>query len=301
VEDQDGFLVTCPSTSPENEFLTPDGQSASVGVSSTMDIALLNDLFANCIEASTILGVDESFRERLVAAKSRLRPYLIGKYGQLQEWSVDFDEVEPGHRHLSHLLGLQPSNQITPRATPELANAARRTIERRLAHGSGYTGWSAAWIVNFWARLGDAEGAAIAVAKLFTNSTYPNLFDSHPPDIFQIDGNFGGAAGIAEMLLQSHDGDVTLLPALPTGWPIGSFRGLRARGGVEVDLTWSNGRATSGTLRTTASALIRLRPPREQRIAAVMVDGTAISVRQAADDVVEVHASAGATLNLAFE
>jgi len=272
VEDPKGRLVTCPSHSPENSFFLPDGSTSQFTYGATMDLEIIHDLFTNCIAASKVLNVDPEMRAEMEKALTRLAPLQISqKTGRLQEWIEDYGEPEPGHRHISHMFGVYPGEQITPRATPELADAARKSLDYRLSHGGGHTGWSRAWIVSLWARFCEGDTAYDNLKALLANSTALNLFDLHPP--FQIDGNFGGTAGIAEMLLQSQGGEIALLPALPKAWPSGSYRGLRARGGFEAAVDWTDNRAQSATIRATLKNPCTIRAPKGQAIVGVM-DGT---------------------------
>jgi alpha-L-fucosidase 2 len=298
VEDRQGRLVTGPSLSPENRYRLPDGTVASLTMGPYMDTEIAHALFSRLMAAGEVLGVDEGLRRRASAARDKLPALKIGKHGQLQEWLEDYDENDPGHRHISHLFALHPGTQITLRGTPALARAARVTLERRLAAGGGGTGWSRAWIVNFWTRLEEGDLAHEHLVALLAKSTLPNMLDSHPP--FQIDGNFGGAAAIAEMLMQSQNGEIALLPALPSAWPNGAVTGLRARGALELDVQWRAGEALEVRLRPLIDGEHVVRPPRSQRVAAVTSGGAPVAVTSLDDGRVRVRVSAGREYVLAF-
>jgi alpha-L-fucosidase 2 len=303
IEDGKGRLTTCPSFSTENDFMAPDGKPAMTSAGCTMDMALIRELFTNCIAASKELAIDADFAAKLSAARARLLDYKIGKHGQLQEWSIDFDESTPGQRHMSHMYPLYPGNQITPRSTPALAKAARVSLERRLANGGAYTGWSRAWAIAFWARLADGEKAWESISMLMQHSTNMNLFDTHPATegaIFQIDGNFGTTAAIAEMLIQSHTGTVDLLPALPAAWPEGQVKGLRARGGLELELHWSHGKATACTVRSISTGEYSFRAPQGQKIAAISAGSKSVNATQQPDGSATAKLETGISYRLSF-
>lgn len=284
VKDKSGFLVTAPSTSPENSYLNKNGERTTVSIASTADMSMIWELFSNCLEAGQVLGVDGAFQERLREAQSRLYPLRIGKFGQLQEWFDDPADYEVQHRHLSHLFGLHPGTRILPNSEPELALAVRKSIQRRMSGPAHQIGWSLAWIVNLYARLGMAEEAYQSFQQWMQHSlTDGGLLGYHAPlsereeAVFQIDGNFGISAGIGEMLVQSHDGTIHLLPALPEEWSEGKVSGLRARGGVEVGMSWSLGRLHSATIRSSETGTFTLRY-RDSRINLTVESGRLYSL-----------------------
>jgi alpha-L-fucosidase 2 len=298
VEDANGQLMSGPSSSPENDYVMPNGAKGSLSMAPFMNTEIAYALFTDTIAAAEILDVDLPFRRQIETARGKLPPLEIGKHGQLQEWLEDYEDASPGHRHISHLFALHPGTQISPRTTPALARAARVTIERRLAAGSGHTGWSRAWIINYWTRLLEGNLAHDHLVALLAKSTMPNLFDDHPP--FQIDGNFGATAAMAEMLLQTQNGELEILPALPSAWPGGTITGLRARGAVTVDIKWSGGKATEVRLRPDVDGERRIRPPKGQEIGEITSAGTAIRFANADDGVVRVSLARGREYVVAF-
>ena len=279
-EAPDGSLTTSPSNSPENSFYytEPDGtrRRSMLTHGATIDFEIIHALFTRTAYACERLGEDAELAARLTDTLKRLPPLRVSeRYGTICEWIEDYEEVEPGHRHVSHLFGLHPDDRINE-TDPVIYEAAKKTIARRLSYGGGATGWSRAWIINFYTRLKNGEQAGYHLHQLLAKSTADNLFDMHPP--FQIDGNFGGAAGIAEMLVQSHLGApdrrvIELLPALPAAWHTGAVKGLKARGGVTLDLAWREGKLTSVTLTSPVSRDVCLKLPESDRVTVCSLNG----------------------------
>jgi alpha-L-fucosidase 2 len=285
VDDGSGHLVTGPSISPENRYRLPDGSDHSLTMGPTMDIEIVRELFTRTLDAGLILGEDAAFLKQVEKARNELPPFAIGKEGQLQEWQRDYDESEPGHRHISHLWALFPGTQISLEHTPDLASAARVSLERRLAHGGGQTGWSRAWVVNYWDHLHDAKQSYESLQVMFRQSAFPNLMDTHPPGVFQIDGNLGAANGMLEAVVQSRwmpdATEIELLPAVPAQWTEGSVEGVSVRGGAVVDMHWKGGGVVFMKIHANSDRAIRLMPPKGQIVSGVSAsDGTRLTARK---------------------
>ena len=301
VDDGTGHLVTGPSISPENRYRLPDGTDHSLTMGPTMDIEIVRELFTRTLDAGQILGEDAAFLDQVKIALDKLPRFQVGRHGQLQEWQHDYDEPEPGHRHISHLWALFPGTQITLEHTPDLAKAARVSLERRLSSGGGQTGWSRAWVVNYWDHLRDGKQAYDSLQVMIRQSTFPNLMDTHPPGVFQIDGNLGAANGVLEALVQSRWApdatEIELLPALPGQWAEGSVEGLHVRGGVALDMRWQAGKVISFILHATADGAVRLITPPGQKLARIETAGGQIIP---ADDSGVVRFKSGSTYSVTF-
>jgi alpha-L-fucosidase 2 len=290
-----GKLLTAPSYSPENRFLAPgDGKPTHLDVGNTMGLAICRDVFRNTIRAAEILGLDAALRDELKAKLAALAAYPVGADGRLLEWRADYAETEPGHRHNSHLYPVYPGDEITPRGMPALADAAKKALLRRLAHNGGWTGWSRGWAIALAARLGDGALAHEQLRLQLERTTFTNLMDAHPrlggtTQCFQIDGNFATTAAIAEMLLQSHGGELDLLPALPPAWKQGSVSGLRARGGFTVGIKWQGGALAAGSVHAAHSGPLVVRARTAFQI------GDARSHADGPDHVLTFNAAAGQT------
>ncbi len=302
-----GWLVTAPSNSPENTFILPNGEKVHVCMGPTIDNQIIRELFSHVIDASSFLEKDQDFAAKLVAARAQLPPNRVGPDGRLMEWLKEYKEAEPHHRHVSHLWGMYPGTEITLTGTPELAEAVRASLEGR---GDEGTGWSLAWKVNLWARLGNGDRAfkllrallRPATAENFNmvdgGGTYPNLFCAHPP--YQIDGNFGGTAGIAEMLIQSQQGFVEFLPALPSQWKTGNFNGLRVRGGGEAGASWEEGKLKKAYIQTECDRTFRIKIPEELGILSLRIDGKTSNFRPV-NNMLKTKMKAGQKLEITFQ
>lgn len=289
VEDEHGQYILSPSTSPENKFEYGHGKTSSVAINSAMDITLVTELFRNVVEASNILKIDEAFRNDLEQALLKMPALQINEDGRLQEWSTNFKEHEPGHRHVSHLYGIYPGTSI---AQAELVEAAKQSLASRISNGGGHTGWSCAWLINLYARLKMPEETYSFIRTLLARSTYPNLFDAHPP--FQIDGNFGGTAGIVEALIQSHTGVIELLPALPKQWQTGEINGLTARGGYTVSLAWQEGTLKHATIVSLYGGILRV----NYNGASITIVEHATGQSYAANESISTHAGERYTIQI---
>ena len=290
-----GWLVPVPSQSPENRFVG-GCEPVSLCIAASMDLELIHDVLSHAIAASEVLRTDGDLRKEWKRILSKLPPLQVGKHGQLQEWLEDYDEVEPGHRHISHLFGLFPGDQLTPEAEPQLTAAARRSLERRLEQKGGHTGWSRSWVVCCWARLREGDQARYHLEKLITDFATDSLLDLHPPRIFQIDGNFGGTTGLCEMLMQSHKGAIRILPALPAAWAAGKVRGLRARGGFSVDIEWTGGRAKNVSILSEFGSQCAVAGIDTD--ANVTCDGRPVEAERAADGIVRFKTRKGSTYHV---
>ena len=303
VDDGHGHLVTGPSISPENRYKLSDGSIHSVTMGPTMDIEIVRELFERTVQASEILQIDPSFRAQVQAAQAKLPPLQIGRRGNLQEWPLDYNDAEPGHRHISHLWALYPGNQITLEHTPELARAAQTTLETRLSNGGGQTGWSRAWVINYWDHLHNGEQAYDSMEVMFRQSTFPNMMDTHPPGLFQIDGNLGAAAGMLEALVQSRwysdHAEVDLLPALSTKWQDGEVTGVRVRGGGELRLQWVGGKVARVEWRCTHTGAFDLRVPAGQTLRSLRANDKLVSYTQVGS-VVHLNLQQGDSYELVF-
>ena len=304
VDDGHGHLVTGPSVSPENKYKLSDGTAHSLAMAPTMDIEIVRELLLRTLESCAILRSDVDFCHRIETAIAKLPPFKIGRLGQLQEWQEDYEETQPGHRHISHLWALYPGTQITPRETPELARAAQTSLKRRLEHGGGQTGWSRAWVVNYWDHLGQGDKAYESLQVLLKQSTFPNMMDTHPPGVFQIDGNLGGANGMLEAIVQSRwypdSCSVDLLPALPGAWISGSLSGVRVRGGSQLNLIWHNAKLTLVQWTADQNGTYVLHLPAGQHLRAITQESHAQAVEDRGDEGTIFHVAKGKIYNLSF-